>query len=205
MERTATPCCIHLPLSIVGMHLSFYVTTFGKIVRKSIALRNWGQTNNADPNDLTATTLSCSPPPLTATYVFPSTSTKCSARSLTSSETELEYVMKLVVLAMAQSYVEISRDTMTLCPPYYIKGCELMETVLKLLQEEGTSSLAPDLQAQIDEALEEINFRNVIKLLALPLDGEHRTRRTEGLQGVHNIYGQLEEVVSLAVLHMKIS
>ncbi|KAJ9560024.1 hypothetical protein OSB04_005184 [Centaurea solstitialis] len=92
-----------------------------------------------------------------------------------------------VVLAMALSYVEISRDTMAISPPDYIKGCELLERALKLLQEEGASSLAPDLQAQIDETLEEINPRYVLELLALPLDDEHRTRRTEGLQGVRNI------------------
>lgn len=39
-----------------------------------------------------------------------------------------------VVLAMALSYVEISRDTMTISPPDYIKGCELLERALKLLQ-----------------------------------------------------------------------
>ncbi|KAL7617100.1 hypothetical protein Lser_V15G00632 [Lactuca serriola] len=92
-----------------------------------------------------------------------------------------------VVLAMALSYVEISRDTMALSPPDYIKGCELLERALKLLQEEGASSLAPDLQAQIDETLEEINPRYVLELLALPLDDEYRTRRMEGLQGVRNI------------------
>lgn len=92
-----------------------------------------------------------------------------------------------VVLAMALSYVEISRDTMAISPPDYIKGCELLERALKLLQEEGASSLAPDLQAQIDETLEEINSRYVLELLALPLDDEYRTRRTEGLQGVRNI------------------
>ncbi|XP_024972319.1 protein ACCUMULATION AND REPLICATION OF CHLOROPLASTS 6, chloroplastic [Cynara cardunculus var. scolymus] len=92
-----------------------------------------------------------------------------------------------VVLAMALSYVEISRDTMAISPPDYIKGCELLERALKLLQEEGASSLAPDLQAQIDETLEEINPRYVLELLALPLDDEHQTRRTEGLQGVRNI------------------
>nr|XP_043636772.1 protein ACCUMULATION AND REPLICATION OF CHLOROPLASTS 6, chloroplastic isoform X2 [Erigeron canadensis] len=92
-----------------------------------------------------------------------------------------------VVLAMALSYVEISRDTMAMSPPDYIKGCELLERALKLLQEEGASSLAPDLQAQIDETLEEINPRYVLELLALPLDDEHRAKRTEGLQGVRNI------------------
>ncbi|KAI3807355.1 hypothetical protein L1987_23282 [Smallanthus sonchifolius] len=92
-----------------------------------------------------------------------------------------------VVLAMALSYIEISRDTMAMSLPDYIKGCELLERALKLLQEEGASSLAPDLQAQIDETLEEINPRYVLELLALPLDDEYRTRRTEGLQGVRNI------------------
>ncbi|XP_071733208.1 protein ACCUMULATION AND REPLICATION OF CHLOROPLASTS 6, chloroplastic-like [Rutidosis leptorrhynchoides] len=92
-----------------------------------------------------------------------------------------------VVLAMALSYVEISRDTMALSPPDYIKGCELLERALNLLQEEGASNLAPDLQAQIDETLEEINPRYVLELLALPLDDEYRTRRIEGLQGMRNI------------------
>lgn len=55
------------------------------------------------------------------------------------------------------------------------------------MQEEGASNLAPDLQAQIDETLEEINPRYVLELLALPLDDEYRTRRREGLQGVRNI------------------
>ncbi|KAI7743897.1 hypothetical protein M8C21_029899 [Ambrosia artemisiifolia] len=92
-----------------------------------------------------------------------------------------------VVLAMALAYIEISRDTMAMSPPDYIKGCEFLETALKLLQEEGASSLAPDLQAQIDETLEEINPRYVLELLALPLDDEYQSRRTEGLQGVRNI------------------
>ncbi|XP_076900115.1 protein ACCUMULATION AND REPLICATION OF CHLOROPLASTS 6, chloroplastic-like [Bidens hawaiensis] len=92
-----------------------------------------------------------------------------------------------VMLAMALSYIEISRDTMAMSPPDYIKGCELLERALKLLQEEGASSLAPDLQAQIDETLEEINPRYVLELLALPLDDEYKSRRTEGLQGVPNI------------------
>ncbi|KAI7747331.1 hypothetical protein M8C21_016614 [Ambrosia artemisiifolia] len=92
-----------------------------------------------------------------------------------------------VLLAMALSYIEISRDAMATSPPDYIKGCELLERALKLLQEEGASSLAPDLQAQIDETLEEINPRYVLELLALPLDDEYRARRTEGLQGVRNI------------------
>ncbi|KAL4571444.1 hypothetical protein LXL04_018203 [Taraxacum kok-saghyz] len=53
--------------------------------------------------------------------------------------------------------------------------------------EEGASSLAPYLQAQIDETLEEINPRYVLELLSLPLDDEHCTRRADGLQGVRNI------------------
>ena len=39
-----------------------------------------------------------------------------------------------VVLAMSLAYVEISRDTMAMSPPDYIKGCELLERALKLLQ-----------------------------------------------------------------------
>ena len=37
------------------------------------------------------------------------------------------------------------------------------------MQEEGASNLALDLQAQIDETLEEITPRCVLELLALPL------------------------------------
>lgn len=55
------------------------------------------------------------------------------------------------------------------------------------LQEEGARSLAPDLQAQIDETLEEINPRCVLELLALPLGDDYHSKRAEGLQGVRNI------------------
>ncbi|KAG4200087.1 hypothetical protein ERO13_A05G188200v2 [Gossypium hirsutum] len=55
------------------------------------------------------------------------------------------------------------------------------------MQEEGASSLAPDLQSQIDETLEEITPRCVLELLALPLDDAYRTKRAEGLYGVRNI------------------
>lgn len=92
-----------------------------------------------------------------------------------------------IVLTMALAYVDISRDAMSLTPPDYVQGCESLERALKLLQEEGSSSLAPDLQAQIDETLEEITPRCVLELLALPLDDEYRKRRAEALQGVRNI------------------
>ncbi|XP_077246462.1 chaperone DnaJ-domain superfamily protein [Tasmannia lanceolata] len=92
-----------------------------------------------------------------------------------------------VVLAMALAYVDQSRDAMALSPPDFIWSCEVLERALKLLQEEGASNLAPDLQKQIDETLEEITPRCVLELLALPLDEEHRIRREEGLQGVRNI------------------
>ncbi|KAE8652122.1 protein ACCUMULATION AND REPLICATION OF CHLOROPLASTS 6, chloroplastic isoform X1 [Cucumis sativus] len=92
-----------------------------------------------------------------------------------------------IVLALALAYVDISRDAMALSPPDFIQGCEVLERALKLLQEEGASSLAPDLLAQIDETLEEITPRCVLELLALPLDDEWRTRREEGLHGVRNI------------------
>lgn len=55
------------------------------------------------------------------------------------------------------------------------------------LQEEGASNLAPDLQAQIDETLEEITPQCVLELLALPLDAEYSAKREEGLRGVRNI------------------
>lgn len=92
-----------------------------------------------------------------------------------------------IVLAVALAYVDISRDAMALTPPDFIQGCEVLERALKLLQEEGASSLAPDLLAQIDETLEEITPRCVLELLTLPLGDEWRTRREEGLHGVRNI------------------
>ncbi|XP_068309792.1 protein ACCUMULATION AND REPLICATION OF CHLOROPLASTS 6, chloroplastic-like isoform X1 [Pyrus communis] len=92
-----------------------------------------------------------------------------------------------VVLVMALAYVDMSRDAMELSPPDFIRGCEVLERALKLLQEEGASSLAPDLQSQIDETLEEITPRRILELLALPLGDEYRSRREEGLHGVRNI------------------
>ncbi|KAL7117427.1 hypothetical protein ACP275_03G071100 [Erythranthe tilingii] len=92
-----------------------------------------------------------------------------------------------ILLSMALAYVDFSRDAMALSPPDFIKGCEVLEMALKLLQEEGASNLAPDLQAQIDETLEEINPRCVLELLALPLGDEYQSKRGEGLQGVRNI------------------
>ncbi|XP_030446839.2 protein ACCUMULATION AND REPLICATION OF CHLOROPLASTS 6, chloroplastic [Syzygium oleosum] len=92
-----------------------------------------------------------------------------------------------VVLVMALAYVDMSRDAMALNPPDFIGGCDALERALKLLQEEGASSLAPDLRAQIDETLEEITPRCVLELLGLPLGDEDKTRREEGLHGVRNI------------------
>ncbi|KAL5557933.1 hypothetical protein UlMin_034144 [Ulmus minor] len=92
-----------------------------------------------------------------------------------------------VVLVMALAYVDMSRDAMALSPPDFIRGCEVLERALKLLQEEGASNLALDLQAQIDETLEEITPRCVLELLALPLNNENLSRREEGLRGVRNI------------------
>ncbi|CAL1355714.1 unnamed protein product [Linum trigynum] len=92
-----------------------------------------------------------------------------------------------VVLVIALAYVDMSRNAMAFNPPDFIRGCDMLEKALKLLQEEGASSLAPDLQAQIDETLEEITPRYVLELLALPLEDEFRTKREEGLQGVRNI------------------
>ncbi|KAK9758344.1 hypothetical protein RND81_01G224100 [Saponaria officinalis] len=121
-----------------------------------------------------------------------------------------------VVLAMALAFVDLSRDAMALTPPDYVYGCEALERALKLLQEEGSSSLAPDLQEQIDETLEEIYPRYVLELLALPLSDEYRKKREEGLHGVRNILWSVggggavaigggftrEEFMNEAFLHM---
>lgn len=92
-----------------------------------------------------------------------------------------------VMLAMALSYVDISREAMAESSPNIIKSCESLERALQILQEGGGRSLAPDLQEQIDETLEEITPRCILELLALPLDEDHRAKREEGLQGVRNI------------------
>ncbi|XP_048226801.1 protein ACCUMULATION AND REPLICATION OF CHLOROPLASTS 6, chloroplastic isoform X2 [Ricinus communis] len=92
-----------------------------------------------------------------------------------------------LVLVVALAYVEESRDAMALSPPDFITGSEMLERALKLLQEEGASGLAPDLQKQIDENLEEITPWRVLQLLALPLDDAYRMRRAEGLLGVRNV------------------
>lgn len=39
-----------------------------------------------------------------------------------------------VLLAMALAYIDLSRDAMVLSPPDFIRGCELLERALKLLQ-----------------------------------------------------------------------
>ncbi|KAG6552295.1 hypothetical protein Mapa_006148 [Marchantia paleacea] len=92
-----------------------------------------------------------------------------------------------VVLAMALAYVELSREAMAEAVPTVVRSCDLLETALKLLQEEGGSSLAPELQEQIEETLEELTPRCVLELLAFPLDKEHTSQREEGLQGLRSI------------------
>ncbi|XP_078447872.1 chaperone DnaJ-domain superfamily protein [Wolffia australiana] len=92
-----------------------------------------------------------------------------------------------VVLAMALAYVDRSRDAMASSTPNLISGCDALERALKLLKEEGATNLAPSLQEQIDETLEEITPRYVLELLDLPLDEKHKRRRDEGLLGVRNI------------------
>ncbi|KAI8530477.1 hypothetical protein RHMOL_Rhmol11G0061900 [Rhododendron molle] len=67
-----------------------------------------------------------------------------------------------VVLTLALAYVNVSRDSMAVTLPDFIKGCEVLERALKLLQEEGANSLALDLQSQIDETLEEISPHYVL-------------------------------------------
>ncbi|KAJ7530553.1 hypothetical protein O6H91_14G008000 [Diphasiastrum complanatum] len=91
-----------------------------------------------------------------------------------------------VALAMALAYVELSREAMTRVPPDVVQSCNLLESALTLLQE-GGSSLAPALQEQINETLEEITPRCVLELLALPLDEHYKQQREDGLQGVRTI------------------
>ncbi|KAH9535774.1 hypothetical protein CY35_17G071200 [Sphagnum magellanicum] len=98
-----------------------------------------------------------------------------------------------VVLAMALSYVELSREAMAESPPAVVKSCSLLESALKLLQEEGGKMLAPDLQEQIEGTLEELGARCVLELLALPLDKDHETQRSRGLQGLRSILWTVDE------------
>ncbi|KAI5078394.1 hypothetical protein GOP47_0006065 [Adiantum capillus-veneris] len=98
-----------------------------------------------------------------------------------------KFFQRDIVLAMALAYVELSREAMAESPPAIVRSCELLERALKLLQEEGGSSLAPSLQEQIDETLQQINPRCILELLALPLDKEHSGKREEGLQGLRSI------------------
>ncbi|CAM6090247.1 unnamed protein product [Calypogeia fissa] len=92
-----------------------------------------------------------------------------------------------VVLSMALAYVELSREAMAEAVPAVVRSCDLLETALKLIQEEGGRSLAAELQEQIEETLEELTPRCVLELLASPLDKEHETQREEGLQGLKSI------------------
>lgn len=50
-----------------------------------------------------------------------------------------------VVLAMALAYVDFSRDAMALSPPDFIRGCEVLERALKLLQVKSSVKRFPDL------------------------------------------------------------
>ncbi|CAN8273938.1 unnamed protein product [Cochlearia groenlandica] len=92
-----------------------------------------------------------------------------------------------LVLVMSLAFLDVSRDAMALEPPDFITGYEFVEEALKLLQEEGASSLAPDLRAQIDETLEEITPRYVLELIGLPLGEDFARKRQDGLSGVRNI------------------
>lgn len=39
-----------------------------------------------------------------------------------------------ILLSIALAYVDLSRDAMELSPPDFIRGCEVLEMALKLLQ-----------------------------------------------------------------------
>ncbi|KAI5084175.1 hypothetical protein GOP47_0000344 [Adiantum capillus-veneris] len=92
-----------------------------------------------------------------------------------------------VILAMALAYVELSREAMAETPPEIMRSCELLEKSLKLLQEEGGSSLALSLQEQIDHTIQHLNPRCLLELLSLPLEREHEGRRQEGKLGIQAI------------------
>eukprot|EP00250_Pteridium_aquilinum_P019108 c24299_g1_i1 orf=67-2571(+) len=92
-----------------------------------------------------------------------------------------------IILAMALAYVELSREAMAESPPAITQSCELLERSLKLLQEEGGSSLAPALQQQIDDTIQHLNPRCLLELLSLPLDKEHECKRQEGKLGIQTI------------------
>ena len=64
------------------------------------------------------------------------------------------YLRGDAALAMALAYCDLSRDAMAEDPPRIAQGCELLETALKMLQEEGGQTLAPELQFEIDQTLE---------------------------------------------------
>lgn len=103
-----------------------------------------------------------------------------------------------IILAMALAYVELSREAMAETPPAIMQSCELLERSLKLLQEEGGSSLAPALQQQIDDTIEHMNPRCLLELLSLPLDKEHEGKRQEGKQGIQSILWTVGEGGSFA-------
>eukprot|EP00899_Mesostigma_viride_P020022 jgi/Mesvir1/28020/Mv04629-RA.1 len=94
---------------------------------------------------------------------------------------------KDVAISMALAYVELGREVMAEEPPLVAKGCEYLETALKLLQEEGGKALAPQLQKDIDATLEQMAPRCVLELLALPLDLDHEAPRQEGLSGLRAV------------------
>ncbi|KAG0557218.1 hypothetical protein KC19_11G111200 [Ceratodon purpureus] len=97
-----------------------------------------------------------------------------------------------VVLAMALSYVELSREAMAELPPAIVKSCSLLESALKVLREVGGRALALDLQDQIEGTLDELAARCILELLALPLDKEYEPQRQQGLQGLRTLLWTLD-------------
>jgi hypothetical protein len=98
-----------------------------------------------------------------------------------------------VVLAMALSYVELSREAMAEVPPAVVKSCSLLESALKMLRDEGGRVLALDLQEQIEGTLDELAARCILELLALPLDKEYEAQRQQGLQGLRSLLWTVDE------------
>ncbi|XP_024359405.1 protein ACCUMULATION AND REPLICATION OF CHLOROPLASTS 6, chloroplastic [Physcomitrium patens] len=98
-----------------------------------------------------------------------------------------------VVLAMALSYVELSREAMAESPPAVVKSCSLLESALKLLREEGGRNLATDLQEQIEGTLDELSARCILELLSLSLDKEYEPQRQQGLEGLRSLLWSVDE------------
>lgn len=63
-----------------------------------------------------------------------------------------------VVLAMALAYVDMSRDAMALSPPDFIRGSEVLERALKLLQVKLTHITSSSWLVTFDSAFSKARY-----------------------------------------------